>query len=133
MGTLKPDDIDSPPLTDEQLARMRPVREVSPEIVTMARRRMESTLTAFLREKDIPEEAKALAVEHAMKLARSIKPKSGSIPPEEWNGVASPRLKSNSHLGSSFEGFLRENGILEEVKATAFNRTLASRRRKKPL
>jgi len=31
-------DVDSPPLTDEQLARMRPAREVVPELVELVRR-----------------------------------------------------------------------------------------------
>jgi hypothetical protein len=32
---------------------------------------------------------------------------------------------SNSHIGSSFEDFLIENGIYEEVTATAIKRVLA--------
>jgi uncharacterized protein (DUF4415 family) len=31
-------DVESPPLTDEQLARMRPAREVMPEILELVRR-----------------------------------------------------------------------------------------------
>lgn len=33
------DSVESPPLTDEQLARMRPVVEVAPELMAMARPR----------------------------------------------------------------------------------------------
>jgi len=32
------DAVDSPPLSDEQLARMRPVAEVAPELIELARR-----------------------------------------------------------------------------------------------
>jgi len=33
--------------------------------------------------------------------------------------------KKNKHIGSSFEGFLKENGIYEEVTAAAIKRTIA--------
>jgi len=33
------DDVDSPPLGDDRLASMRPVRDVAPELIDMARKR----------------------------------------------------------------------------------------------
>lgn len=35
-------------------------------------------------------------------------------------------MKRNRHIGSDFDDFLREEGLLEEVQATAVKRVLAS-------
>lgn len=35
-------------------------------------------------------------------------------------------MKRNMHIGSDFDDFLREEGLLEEVQATAVKRVLAS-------
>jgi len=40
-------------------------------------------------------------------------------------------MNNNKHIGSSFESFLEEEGILEEVTAAAIKRIIA--RRKRPL
>jgi antitoxin HicB len=36
------------------------------------------------------------------------------------------KLKSNPHIGSDFDAFLREEGIYEEVEATALKKVIAA-------
>jgi DNA-binding Xre family transcriptional regulator len=36
------------------------------------------------------------------------------------------KLKSNPHIGSDFDSFLREEGIYEEVEATALKKVIAA-------
>jgi hypothetical protein len=40
---------------------------------------------------------------------------------EDWEGAA---MNDNPHIGESFESFLRDEGICEEVTAEAIKRTL---------